>query len=501
VEVGVMKTLWMVPFLVLAVWVIVLKSFERYSEVPVCQEQENWRGATIRSCLAYDQILAGDYRVRKGQVYWEERKYAPEKTCGFGISSLVANIFSLKCRLEESGYGRTVEYRTLTKVEKLSPSFKVLEATAPGLLDWQKEQFTKYAVGEQGVYLYGRRIKGADPKDFSVIFPLGEEEYWRFLDISRSGKSTFVGRKNLGEVDLAQFRLLSTFDCLKVNAGCTAEDLSQLFLIRGGIVGVVGNDVVALGTYDSTRFDNKASPGMYTFSRGDDQYIHTQGVLYQVSDQREESVTNSDGDPEFTVWFRRVYRPNPQNSEEFLPWQQEQFLNYTVSDDSVYFKGRRLEGADPKDFKVVFPFGPEAQWGALNLSKSGSDSFVGRWRVENADFEKLLILPPCRVSDDGEKGDCWTSQQMANSIGNAGVVAQLGEDVFHFRRNTAQRIKGAISPGFYIFMRNDDMWLSSGNVMHRFSRYAYGFDEVKARQREWEQESINSCHAPSSGGM
>lgn len=221
-------------FLLSATMLLTTGLFELYSKMPVCEERENGRGAMNNSCLPYDQVLAGDYRVRKGQVYWESREYAPEKNCGFGMSSFYANLFSLKCLLEINGYIRTVEHRTLTKLEKLSPTFRVLERKESGLLDWQKKQFNKYAVGEQGVYFEGRLLEGADPKDFSVIFPLGDSEVWSFFNVSRARNLTFVSGKSLGNVDPALYHLLPPFKGPSIPAGCGANALAKPLQAEGG---------------------------------------------------------------------------------------------------------------------------------------------------------------------------------------------------------------------------------------------------------------------------
>ena len=488
-------------FLLSATMLLTTGLFELYSKMPVCEERENGRGAMNDSCLPYDQVLAGDYRVRKGQVYWEDREYAPEKNCGFGYFSILANITSFKCLLDMKGYIRTVEHRTLTKLEKLSPAFRVLESKESGLLDWQKEQFGKYAVGEQGVYFEGKLLEGVDPKDFTVVFPLGDEEHWRFLDVFRSGNSTFVGGKNLGDVDLSHFRLLETPSCLKPNAQCAVNELARLFNGGDGVVGSVDNDIIILGTYWSARAENKASPTMSSFLRGSERYISSQGVLYHISPHSYELVKDSGGEHERRAWFLSVYKPHPQDSREFLPWQQEQFLDYSIGGNSVYFKGTRLEGAGPQDFKVVFPFGPEAQWGKLSLSTSGGNSFVNRWKVKNADFDKLQLLPPCTISEEGLAGDCWTSEQMIDSIDGAGLVAQLGEDVFYFGRDGAQRFIGAVSPGFYVFERGGHIVLSSRGARYEMRRYVYGTEEIDVRQRQAEQGLTESCPAPASGLM
>lgn len=221
-------------FLLSATMLLTTGLFELYSKMPVCEEQENGRGAMSRSCLPYDQVLAADYRVRKGQVYWEKRRYSPEKNCGFGMSSFYANLFSFKCLLEMNGYIRTVEHRTLIKIEKLSPTFRVLEGKESGLLDWQKKQYNKYAIGEQGVYFEGRLLEGADPQDFSVIFPLGDSEVWSFFNVSRSGNLTFVSGEGLGNVDPALYHLLPPFKGPSVPAGCGANALAKPLQAEGG---------------------------------------------------------------------------------------------------------------------------------------------------------------------------------------------------------------------------------------------------------------------------
>lgn len=230
------KWFLMVPFLLVAIRWVAIESFERYSKVPVCEEQKGHWGGISRNCPAYDQVLAADYRVRGGEVYWEDRKYLPEKICGFGISALYANIFSLKCWLEKNGYVRTVERRTLTKVENLSPKFKVLEGGESWLLDWQKKQYNKYAIGEHGVYFEGRLLEGIDPNDFSVIFPLGNHEMWSFFNLSRAGNVTFVSGQSLGNVDLALSHLLIPSKCPRGLAGCKTDGFAQLLQAESGVL-------------------------------------------------------------------------------------------------------------------------------------------------------------------------------------------------------------------------------------------------------------------------
>lgn len=437
-------------FLLSATMLLTTGLFELYSKMPVCEERENGRGAMNDSCLPYDQVLAGDYRVRKGQVYWEDREYAPEKNCGFGVYSILANITSFKCLLEMKGYIRTVEHRTLTKVEKLSPAFRVLEGTESGLLDWQKKQFNKYAVGEQGVYFEGRLLEGADPKNFLVIFPLGDHELWSFVSASRAGDMTFVGGQNLGDVDLTLFRLLEPSKCPEAFAGCKTDDLAQLLQAEGGIFGALGNDVVFLSGYKLVRFENKVSPGMYMFSHKAKRYLHTQGTLYELSVARDKLIGSPSDYKDGMIWFRPDYKSLFQSSEVYLPWQNEQISQYSVTDDGVYFRGQRLDGADPKKFKVIFPFGTDAQWKTFYISKSDSVLFREETSIGTADFRELKFLLPCNVSASGVIHSCWLFREVLASASVKGVVAQLGEDVFYFHRHGVSKFIGAASTGFHI---------------------------------------------------
>jgi hypothetical protein len=81
------------------------------------------------------------------------------------------------------------------------------------------------------------------------------------------------------------------------------------------------------------------------------------------------------------------------------------------------------------------------------------------------------------------------------------MVAQLGQDIFYFGRNSAQRIKAAVSPRFYVFMRGYDLWLSTGALRYEFRRGGYGFDEIDLRKIERSRESTNDCLSPSSAAM
>ncbi|MFP3848862.1 hypothetical protein [Pseudomonas sp. W5-01] len=457
-------------FLLSATMLLTTGLFELYSKMPVCEERVNGRGALNNSCLPYDQVLAGDYRVRKGQVYWEDREYAPEKNCGFGVYSILANITSFKCLLEMKGYIRTVEHRTLIKVEKLSPRFRVLESKEPGLLDWQKEQFYKYAVGEQGVYFEGRLLEGADPKDFSVIFPLGDHDFWSFVSVSRTGNMTFVGGQSLGDVDLTLFRLLEPSKCPEAFTVCETDDLAQLLQAKGGVFGALGNDVIFLSAYKLVRFENKVSPGMYMFSHKAKRYLHTQGTLYELSVDRGRLIGSPSDYKDDMIWFRPDYKPLSQSSEAYLPWQNEQITQYSVTNDGVYFRGQRLDGADPRDFKVIFPFGTDAQWKTFYISKSGSVSFRDEINIGAADFREPKILLPCDVSASGVIHSCWSFREVLASANVKGVVAQLGEDVLYFHRHGVSKFIGAASTDFHIADVDGVFYLIRGGASYRLLR-------------------------------
>jgi len=457
-----MKWFLIVPLMILAVRGIAIELLERYSKVPVCTQFADRGLSSSKGCSAYDQVLASQYRVIKGVVYWERKSYAPEFGCAQGPGGMGGNLFSYKCWVKQAGYARTEERRSFTYVEPFTPSFKVLEPQEPGLLDWQKEKFNNYAVGESGVYRYGMRIEGADPKDFSVIFPLGDQKHWSSLGISRSGKTTFIGWKSLGEVDLTQFRLIESSDCQDVKTGCTAQELAGMLDTGSGVVGTVGGDVVILRSYDSAFIKDKASPGMYTFARGKNRYVHTQGVLYQDLANQSTYVRDINDDLVRAVGFRPVYQPRSQHSQQHPAWQQEQFLRYGVSDEGVYLGRQLLMGADPKDFEVVFPFGSDARWEIFNLSRSGNVSFLGDKRIENADFGKLEILFPCKVSEEGATNICWTLEDVVKSVSTKGVAARMGDDIFYFHRDEVRRFVGAAASGFYVLERGGDLFLSSG---------------------------------------
>jgi hypothetical protein len=326
------KWLLMVPLIPLAITCVVLESFERYSEIPVCEEQKGYWGGITPGCPSYDDVLASDYRVRGGEVFWEDRQYFPEQACGVGVRAVDPNVFVMVCWLEMNGYARTVERRILTKLEDLSPKFKVLKGSEPAPVEWQQKQHNKYAVGEQGVYFEGRLLEGADPENFSVIFPLGDDEVWGFFSVARAGNLTFVGGKSLGNIDPALFGLLPPSNCVDVYAGCADEGLAQPFQAAGGV---------------------------------------------------------------------------------------------SVS-------------------------------GAANTG--------------HADHQKLKVLAPCEVSEDGTRGRCWSSQKIVDSAGDKGVAAQWGKDVFFFHRYGVSKFIGAAMTDFYVFERGGKLYINSDGKNFRMLR-------------------------------
>lgn len=478
------KWFLMVPLMLFAIRWLAIESFERYSEVPVCEERENRWDAPIRSCSTYDQMLASHYRVLKGEVYWEHQNYAPEFGCGQGPGAIGGNLISFKCWMQRDGYARTVEHRTLIKVETYSPSFKILEGRSSVPSKWQKRQFNNYAIGQRGVYYKGYLMEHVDPDDFEVIFPFGNEEEWSFINVARAGKMTFVQGVEFGEIDLAKFRLIKPSKCPENSRECFSYDLTKL--LSGdrdrGVFGSIGKDLIFLSADGAILFKNKSSSGMFTFSDKLGQYIYTGGVLYELSRASDELTVANSYAIKRSRWFRPDHKAPAQPLEGNLGWQHEQIMRYDLTSEAVYFDGERLPGADPNDLTVVFPFGTDERWKIFNISRSGKSSFVGARNVGKIDFNGLRVLPPCKVFSSGVSSACWSEQRILRSVREQGVVTIVGEDVFYFSPyGGVRRFIGAASVDLYAYEKNGVFYIHSDGESYKVSNYTRRYEVLNAR--------------------
>ncbi|HGM5488950.1 TPA: DKNYY domain-containing protein [Serratia fonticola] len=243
-----------------------------------------------QQCTKDLRPLFSQYVVLKNDVYWMEQNSYEHSPCigGTGDSTALFYNLSWECMTAKPRQVNAIEERQLYPVARNAPEFKPLKANEVNPPEWQSAQLADYAKDAKSVYYRRSKIEGADPKQFQVIFPFGNEEKWRHFAVSDSGGETFVGGKSIGSVDLHQFRLLTPVACPKHGLSqCTAYDDADVFFLYGnwdgGVLGQLGHDVVFLQQDKISQFSNMASADMFMFANSKRIYLYTRGEFYELS--------------------------------------------------------------------------------------------------------------------------------------------------------------------------------------------------------------------------
>ena len=235
-------------------------------------------------CTANLRPISSNYVVKKKQVYWMHKSEYTDAPCLKSMAAYFHNLFSWRCWTSEPNHIDYIEERHLRRVAAYSPSFQPLEGSGPQLADWQQKQLADYAKDESAVYMGTSKIVGADPHDFSVIFPFGNDERWKDFSVARSGNTIFFGGRAT-DIDLNQFRAFSPVRCPEPWLPCPTniDELLSNHDKSVGILGSIGSDVVLLQDMGVVRFANMVSPDMFMFITRYKIYLYTRGKFYEVN--------------------------------------------------------------------------------------------------------------------------------------------------------------------------------------------------------------------------
>ena len=221
----------------------------------VCRE---WTNRTLGKCTTNLRSISSHYVVKEGQVYWMTRENVNEKPCAMGMAKLFPNLMYLKCLISGKNKPLEIEVRHLDWSAQYSPAFHSLEGSEPLRAKWQQDQLANFAKDEKSVYFKGELIEGADPQQFSAIFPFGEDEKWENFHVSQSGRSVFLRDKVIDDIDLRQFRAFTPVRCPEHGlSSCTgARKVDDFFKYGnwGGVLGRIENDIFFLRPNGVTQF-------------------------------------------------------------------------------------------------------------------------------------------------------------------------------------------------------------------------------------------------------
>lgn len=250
----------------------------------VCREWINaYVGDPPRRCSNNLRPVSSNYVVKGKYVYWIDQKNHDERPCPMGMLTFLARSSSLGCIASSRNEPREVEERKLYGGMRYLSSFHSLEGSIPLAVNWQKRALANYAKDEESVYFKGKKIEGAVPQQFSVIFPFGEDWKWNEFNVLLSGRALFLNGKKTEYVDLHQFHAFTAARCPGHGlSSCAGVWYDWEFIKYDRVLGWVGNDIVLLRREGVTRFPDMTSPDMFMFATSKRFYIYSNKKFYEL---------------------------------------------------------------------------------------------------------------------------------------------------------------------------------------------------------------------------
>lgn len=252
------------------------------------------------------------YVKYNNSVYWlvtKSYQTSPCKLVGSGDMTGLFHNLSWDCIKAKPMQTNIKEENTLDKVSELTPLFSSFDEDRKDLEHWQYIQLINYAKDESAVYYKGKKIGGADPKEFTPIFPFGNDREWKRYSAAKSGKNFYLDGKEIGLVNLEAFKPLKIVRCPEHGIYLCGSDykLAELLTYGGwflGIFGVVGEDIVFLQPNNVTIFNGMASKDMFSFVTSKKIYLYAKNKFYELEKSNSNDMKLIDMDVSF-------YNENP----------------------------------------------------------------------------------------------------------------------------------------------------------------------------------------------
>jgi hypothetical protein len=186
-----------------------------------------------------------------------------------------------------------IEERKLKRVAKFSTEFRAMIGSKNPATDWQRDQLANYAMDDKAVYFRDKKIEGAAPQNFSVIFPFGSDERWKNFRVSQSESKIFFDWKAHQYIDFSQFRAFVHVLCPGYGLSCTSASQTKQAIKneeQWGILGWIGSDVILLRGHNMTHIPNMVSPYMFSFVAGYKTYLFTRNKFYELNKERNKFI-------------------------------------------------------------------------------------------------------------------------------------------------------------------------------------------------------------------
>lgn len=257
--------------------------WERYDR-KVCYEYTN---GSRGKCTPDLRPVFSKYVVKRGQVYWME-KTTKTTSCYVGAMTAFIEAGMWRClRLATDGT-ELIETRELLKAAAYSPAFQGLVNPMYTLDDWQSDQFAYYAKDKKSVYFKNKKIKGANPNTFSIIFPFGNDETWKEITMSQSAGILFFRWEPIGNIEPNKLRIFSPVKCPEKGISCAPKlDKSKNGSLHHGIIGSIGDDIFVLHENGVAHFPGKASLDAFIFRGKYQTYLYSHNKFYQLNSERD----------------------------------------------------------------------------------------------------------------------------------------------------------------------------------------------------------------------
>jgi hypothetical protein len=149
-------------------------------------------------------------------------------------------------------------------------------------------------------------------------------------------------------------------------------------------------------------------------------------------------------------------------------WQGDQLEHFAADASSVYFESQKIDGADPRDFSVAFPF-TDGKWSEFHFSKSRGKLFVNGVSIPEMDVSRFELLKFVDWPDRGVKyafDATLTIEPNSDTFGSKGVLGRIGSDLVYLRRDGATIFRNMASTGAFVFIEPQHMYLSSAGQFY-----------------------------------
>jgi len=160
--------------------------------------------------------------------------------------------------------------------------------------------------------------------------------------------------------------------------------------------------------------------------------------------------------------YSSTFRPVDYIKTNRPYWQSEQLESYAQDDVSVYYRGEKIKGVNPKNFQVIFPFGEDVKWHIYNVFKSSGSTYVGGYDVGDLDLSKFHLLSVVSCPEHGlTRCTGLNNQDVFFRAGNwgRGVTGRIGNDVIFLQPEVISRFSNMASPEMFMFASSERIYL------------------------------------------